>query len=98
MAIARPCPPSNPDCRCLLIRQPRYEIQRSEDLARLGVAEGALEEGAYLVAAIDVAERPVDGEAKLLVAAGQRKGIGLNRQIVLGQHQFAGCLAVLDQG
>ena len=53
-----------------LIRQSRYEIQRSEDLARVGIAEGALEEGAYLAAAIDVAERPVNGEPKLLVAAG----------------------------
>src|SRR5580704_6382452 len=81
-----------------LIRKSRYEIQRPEDLARLGVAEGALEEGADLAAAVDVAECPVDGKAKLLVAAGQRERIGLNRQIVLGQHKLAGRFAVIDQG
>ena len=44
-----------------LIRQPRYEIQVPRTWPGLGVAEGALEEGADLAAAIDAAERPVDG-------------------------------------
>ena len=80
------------------VRQRHDQIKGLQGLARLGVAESALEDGGYLAAAIDVAESPVDGQAKILVAARQRQRIRLDRQIVFGQHQLVGRFAVLDQG
>src|SRR4029077_665666 len=73
-----------------LVRQSRYEIERLQGLARVGVSKAAFEDDATLGAAIDLAERPVDAEAKVLVATRQRQRIRLNRQIVLGEHQFEG--------
>ena len=55
-----------------LIRQAGDQIKRLYDLARLGLAaEGALKDPGDLARAIEVAERAVDGEAKVAVAARQ---------------------------
>src|SRR6516162_10325809 len=81
-----------------LIRQAGDQIKRPQDLARCGLAaKGALKDRGDLARAIDVAERAVDGEAKVAVAARQGQRIGLDAQIVVGQPQLVGRLAVLDQ-
>src|SRR6516225_10261005 len=81
-----------------LVRQARDYIKRPQDLARLGLAaEGTLKDRGYLARTIDVAEGAVHGEAKVAVAARQGQRIGLDAQIVVGQPQLLGRLALLDQ-
>ena len=48
--------------------------------------------------AVEIAEGPVDGEAEILIAPGQRQGIGLDGEIVVRQQQLLRVLALLDQG
>jgi hypothetical protein len=81
-----------------LLWQSRDKIHRLQHRPHLDIfAEGVQEDGFNLSRTIDVAERPVDCQTKIFVAAWQRERIRFDSQINVSQRQLLGCLAVPDK-
>src|SRR5580698_3093507 len=77
------------------IGQSRYQIKSFQCVAWLHLgAESMGEHLGDLARAVDVAQRPIDREAEILVAVRQGKSVGFEREIIVGETQLAGVAAL----